>query len=202
MDDLTKKNRRTGYIVLGLVVGMLTLTASSVELYKLYCRMTGFGGQAEKSEEKAGAVINRDIKIRFNTDVSQNLPWQFKADQEPVTVKLGQEAAISFSAVNVGREGYAGTAIYNIDPPAAGIYFHKTQCFCFDYQLIAPKKTAHFPVVFYVDPELDKDPQLKDLKTITLSYSFFKADSPELEKALEDFYNQGNSGTTSIKIKN
>jgi len=170
MDDLKKRNRRTGYIVLGLVFGMLVLTASSVELYKLYCKMTGFGGLAEKSTTAgADVILNREIKIRFNTDVSNNLPWEFKADQEPITVKLGQEAAISFSATNLGNEGFAGTALYNVDPPQAGVYFHKTQCFCFDYQLIAPQKEAHFPVVFYVDPELDKDPQLKDLKSITLS---------------------------------
>lgn len=201
MDDIAKKNRRTGMIVLGLVVGMLALTASSVELYKLYCRITGFGGQAEQAEENSGIILDRQMKIRFNTDVNDNLPWAFKSDQEPLTLKLGQEAAISFSATNSGTTGFAGTAIYNVDPPAAGKYFHKTQCFCFDYQLIAPKETAHFPVIFYVDPALDKDPQLKDLKSITLSYSFFKADSPELEKALEDFYNSGNSGTTSIKMK-
>ncbi len=202
MDDLNKKNRRTGYIVLGLVLGMSVLTASSVELYKLYCKMTGFGGKAEQSTTaKTDLILDREIKVRFNTDVSANLPWQFKSDQEPVTVKLGQEAAISFSATNLGAQGFAGTALYNVDPPAAGVYFHKTQCFCFDYQLIAPQKEAHFPVVFYIDPALDQDPQLKDLKSITLSYSFFKADSPELERALEDFYNSGNSGTTSVKIK-
>lgn len=201
MNDIDKKNRRTGFLVLGIVIGMIALTASSVKLYELYCRMTGFGGQAFQVDDKSNVVLNREVKIRFNTDVNENLPWDFKADQEPVTVKLGQEAAVSYSALNQGKQAAAGTAIYNVDPPAAGKYFHKTQCFCFDYQLIGPSETAHFPVVFYVDPALDKDPQLKDLKTITLSYSFFKADSPELEKALEDFYNRGNSGTSSVKIQ-
>jgi len=201
MNDIAKKNRKTGLIVLGIVLGMVALTASSVKLYELYCRMTGFGGQAFVSEKNTDIVLNREVKVRFNTDTNQNLAWDFKADQGALNLKLGQEAAISYSAVNQGNEATAGTAIYNVDPPAAGKYFHKTQCFCFNYQLIGPKETAHFPVVFYVDPELDKDPELKDLKTITLSYSFFKADSPELEKALEDFYNDGNSGTTSIKIQ-
>ena len=201
MDDLRKKNRRAGLIVLGLVLGMTALTASSVELYKLYCKMTGFGGRAEQSSASADVILDREIKVRFNTDVNNNLPWEFTSDQEPIVVKLGQEATVSFSATNLGNVPFAGTALYNVDPPQAGVYFHKTQCFCFDYQLIGQKKTAHFPVIFYVDPALDKDPELKDLKSITLSYSFFKADSPELDKALEDFYNSGKSGTTSIKIK-
>ena len=179
MDDLAKKNRRTGLIVIGLVLGMTALTASSVKLYELYCKMTGFGGKAEQSQQASGEILDRDIKVRFNTDVNDNLPWEFVSDQEPITLKIGQEATVSFSATNIGGKPFAGTALYNVDPPAAGVYFHKTQCFCFDYQLIAPGKTAHFPVIFYVDPAIDKDPQLKDLKSITLSYSFFMADSPE-----------------------
>jgi cytochrome c oxidase assembly protein subunit 11 len=131
MQDIVKKNRRTGLFVLGIVVGMIALTASSVKLYEIYCRMTGFGGQAFQVEEKSDIVLNREVKVRFNTDVNSNLPWEFKADQDPVVVKLGQEAAVSYSASNQGDKAAAGTAIYNVDPPAAGKYFHKTQCFCF-----------------------------------------------------------------------
>jgi cytochrome c oxidase assembly protein subunit 11 len=201
MNDLQKKNRRAGLFVLGLVLGMVALTASSVKLYRLYCEVTGFGGKASQSVSPDFKPSNREITVRFNTDVSSALPWEFKADQPPVTVKLGQEAVISFTATNKGGKAVAGTALYNVDPPVAGKYFHKTQCFCFDYQLIAPHQSAHFPVVFYVDPDIEKDPQLDGIKTITLSYSFFKAESEELDNALEDFYNGKNSGTKAISIK-
>lgn len=200
-DEISKKNKRVALIILGIVFGMLTLTAFSVQLYELYCRVTGFGGKAVQSSSSATTILDRAMKVRFNTDVNPSLPWEFSSDQPPVTLKIGQEMAVSFTATNIGDKAIAGTAIYNIDPPAAGKYFHKTQCFCFNYQLIASGDTAHFPVIFYIDPELDNDPQLRDLKTITLSYSFFEADSKELDNALEDFYNQGKSGTTSIEMK-
>lgn len=198
--DVARKNRRAGFFVLGLVLGMIVLTASSVSLYRLYCKLTGFGGQATQSERASGEILSRKIEVRFNTDVHPDLGWDFKAEQPPLTLAIGREAVISFLAVNHGEKASAGTALYNIDPPAAGKYFHKTQCFCFDYQLIAPKESNHFPVVFYIDPELDKDPQLKDLKIITLSYGFFRAESKELDDALEDFYNGKKSGTKSIRI--
>jgi cytochrome c oxidase assembly protein subunit 11 len=201
MDSLEKKNRRTGLMVLGIVGFMLGLTAVSVPLYELYCRITGFGGQAAQAAVSTGEIVNRDMRIRFNTDINPNLPWEFKPDQGPMVVKLGQEVAVSYTATNDGRNPVAGTALYNVDPPSAGKYFHKTQCFCFDYQLIAPRESVHFPVVFYVDPALNDDPQLKDLKTITLSYSFFKAESKELDAALEAFYNGENSGNVAVKIE-
>jgi cytochrome c oxidase assembly protein Cox11 len=47
-----------------------------------------------------------------------------------------------------------------------------------------------------------KDRTQDGLKTITLSYTFFKADSPELDKALEAFYNDPKSANKAIPIKN
>ena len=35
------------------------------------------------------------------------------------------------------------------------------------------------PVVFYIDPDIVTVPELKDLKTITLSYTFFPIDPPK-----------------------
>lgn len=199
-EQTARKNRRAGLIVLAVVGGMLGLSFASVPLYRLYCQVTGYGGQAYQSDDESTVILSRQMTVRFNTDVSPNLPWDFKSDQEPLTLNIGQEAAISFTAINGSDKPYAGTALYNVSPPAAGKYFHKTQCFCFDYQLIAPHQTAHFPVVFYIDPAIADDPQLDDLKTITLSYAFFVAESDELDKALEAFYKGENSGKTSIPM--
>lgn len=189
--DIAARNRRTLWVVGIVILCMVGLTAASVPLYRLYCQVTGYGGKASRQVKPEDIkILNREIKVRFNSDVADNLNWSFKPDQAPVSVKLGQEMMVSFSAENLGNQAVAGTALFNITPPQAGIYFHKTQCFCFDYQIIAPHKQVHFPVVFYIDPELDRDEQLKDLKSVTLSYVFYRAESPELDRALQDFYNR------------
>ncbi|PZP56110.1 MAG: cytochrome c oxidase assembly protein [Micavibrio aeruginosavorus] len=198
--ELQDKNRRTGLAVLALILGMLILSYASVPLYRLFCQVTGFGGKAEKVEAANGEIFDREITVRFNSDVNPNLPWDFKPDTPEVKVKVGQEMLISFTATNLSREAAAGTAMYNVTPGAAGKYFNKTQCFCFNYQLIAPGRTVHFPVVFYIDPKIMKDRENDGLKTITLSYTFFKADSPELEQALEAFYNDPKSANKAIPV--
>ncbi len=198
--ELQDKNRRTGLAVLGIILAMLVLSYASVPLYRLFCQVTGFGGKAEQVDGASGEIFDREITVRFNSDVNSNLPWDFKADTPEVKVKVGQEMLISFTATNLSREAVAGTAMYNVTPGSAGKYFNKTQCFCFNYQLIAPGKTAHFPVVFYIDPKIMKDRENDGLKTITLSYTFFKADSPELEQALEAFYNDPKSANKAIPV--
>lgn len=200
-DDLHKKNMRTGLIVLAVILGMGVMSFASVPLYRKFCQITGLGGQAQQVEGPTGEILDREITVRFNTDVNQNLPWEFKADQSAVKVKVGQEMLISFTATNLSKEPVAGTAMYNVTPDAAGKYFDKTQCFCFNYQMIAPGKTAHFPVVFFISPKIMKDRGADDVKTITLSYTFFKADSPELEQALEAFYNDPKSANKAVPIK-
>ncbi len=201
-DDLKalhqKRNRLAGYAIGGLVGGMLLLSFASVPLYRLYCQVTGFGGRAVASEaDKSMPVLDREVVVRFNTDVDASLPWAFKPDQGPVKVPIGKEVLVSFTATNSSSEPVAGTALFNVSPPTAGAYFHKTQCFCFNYQVIAPGETVHFPVVFYVDPKMASDRELDDLKSLTLSYTFYKADSEHYNKALEAFYNGEKSVTTS-----
>ncbi len=201
-DDLNRRNRRTVLVILCVIAGMGALSYESVRLYRLFCKITGSGGQATLAEAPSGEVFDREITVRFNSDVNPNLPWEFKPDVPFVKVKVGQEVLVSFTAINKSNQPVAGTAVYNVAPDTAGIYMNKTQCFCFNYQLIAPGKTAHFPVVFYIDPKIMKDKEQKGLKTMTLSYTFFKADSPELEQALEAFYNDPKSANKALPINN
>ena len=198
-DDLNARNRRTVLFVAGIIASMVILTCFSVKLYNLYCRITGQGGQAVVAEG-SNQIIDREITVRFNTDVNPNLPWKFKADQQSVKVKVGQEMLVSFTATNTSSKAVAGTAMYSVTPENVGKYLSKTQCFCFNYQLIAPGRSAHFPVVFYIDPKIMKDREADGIKTMTLSYTFFKADSPELEQALETFYNGDKSANKAVPI--
>jgi cytochrome c oxidase assembly protein subunit 11 len=66
-------------------------------------------------------------------------------------------------------------ALYNVTPEKAAKYFHKTACFCFNQQTLEGGQTMEFPVSFWVDPEIGKDPSTADVQTVTLSYTFFRS---------------------------
>lgn len=185
------KNTKTLTLVLGVVAGMIGLSFASVPLYKLFCQVTGFDGTTMRSTALPDKVLDRKMEIRFNADTSPDLPWTFKPDQHKVTVNIGQEGLVSYQARNDTAQPTTGTAVYNVTPEKAGKYFHKIQCFCFDRQTLTPRQDMHMPVVFYVDPSLADDREMDDVKVITLSYTFFPADSKSLDDALEAFYNSG-----------
>lgn len=185
------KNTRTLTMVMGVVVGMTALAFASVPLYDMFCRVTGFGGttQVSTAAPSEDEIIDRDITIHFNGDVNGNLNWEFEPEFRKVNVKVGQQGLITFKAENNGRSPSVGTAVYNVTPAKAGKYFQKTQCFCFDAQTLNPKQAMDMPVLFYIDPSIVEDRNMDDVKTITLSYSFFESDSKALDSALEEFYN-------------
>lgn len=188
--DLARKNKR---ILIGTLAGvavMIGVAFASVPLYRLICQVTGWGGTTQMVESNPFTpVANRTIQVRFDSNVSQNMPWRFRPDLREVQVPLGGDGFISFIAENPTDQVITGTAVYNVTPLKAGKYFNKTACFCFGEQVLEPRQTVHMPVAFFVDPAIMNDPELKDLKTITLSYTFFRANTPELERAMDKFYN-------------
>lgn len=189
MDGLQRKNRKVMLVTLSFVAFMIALSFASVPLYRAICKVTGWGGTTKQVAVNASPVLSREISVQFNADTDPRLPWRFAPDQRQVTVKVGANAIVSYTAENKSDKPVIGTAVYNVTPLAAGKYFNKTQCFCFAEQTLNAGDKVHMPVVFFIDPKIMDDHALRDLKTITLSYTFYRHDSAELEKAVEKIYN-------------
>jgi cytochrome c oxidase assembly protein subunit 11 len=160
------------------VVAMVGAAYAAVPLYNWFCRTTGFGGTPLVAEEAPSAPISRKITVRFDGNVADGLPWTFGPDQPSITINIGQTTLFHYTAKSFARTETEGIASYNISPPEAAGYFNKLQCFCFTNQKLSPGEKMDMPVVFFVDPAIDKDPQFRSLDTITLSYTFFPARKP------------------------
>lgn len=189
--DIAARNKKTLYRVFGIVAGMVALAYISVPIYRITCQAFGWGGTTQMVDNNPNKPVpGREFRIRFNTNVAAGMPWDFKPDIHETKVVPGQDGFISFIAHNKSDKPVVGTAVYNVTPLKAGKYFYKTQCFCFGEQVLEPGQTVHMPVSFFVDPKIMDDREMREVTTITLSYTFFKKDSPELEKAMEKFYNE------------
>jgi cytochrome c oxidase assembly protein subunit 11 len=166
------KAARTALICAGVVAGMTGASFAAVPLYRAFCQATGFDGTVRRADAAPKASLERTIEVRFDGNV-RNLSWDFQPEQVSQTVKIGDTSLAFFKATNTGSEPVTGTAVFNVVPEAAGAHFRKLECFCFQEQEIAPGETIQFPVVYFVDPELVKDPEAKRIDEITLSYTFF-----------------------------
>ena len=171
---LTSRNRGTGVLLLSLVGGMVALTFASVPLYQLFCQVTGYGGTTQVAAQLPDQVSERRMTVRFNADIDPQLPWAFQPVQRQVELQVGESGLAFFRARNLASHATKGTATFNVTPQKVGPYFVKVQCFCFDEQELAPGEEMDMAVSFFVDPDIDENENLEEVKTITLSYTFFR----------------------------
>jgi cytochrome c oxidase assembly protein subunit 11 len=181
-DQQARKNKKFLFSLLLLFSGMVMLTFASVPLYQIFCKVTGYGGTTQTAILPSTVVLDREINIRFNSDVDPNLPWAFKPQQLELKLHIGETGVAYYKVQNLTNEPLVGIATYNVTPLKAGKYFNKIECFCFTDQYIAPGETKNMPVTFFISPDLDRDRHMKEIETITLSYTFFssKADPKDV----------------------
>ncbi|MGJ8563143.1 MAG: cytochrome c oxidase assembly protein [Alphaproteobacteria bacterium] len=176
------RNQHIRLVLVAVAFGMLGLGFASKPLYDTFCKVTGFGGTTQKADANTSEVIDRMVKVSFDSNVSMGLPWDFVPEQASMELHLGQSGLAYYKVKNVSNEAITGTATFNVTPMKAATYFVKTECFCFTEQRIEPGQEVSMPVLFYVDSTLDEEERLKDVKDITLSYTFFRVENPEIKK--------------------
>ncbi|MEO9167157.1 MAG: cytochrome c oxidase assembly protein [Aestuariivirga sp.] len=177
-----KQNRRVGFIAAAFFAGMVGMAYASVPLYRIFCQTTGFNGTALRAARAPAQASDTFINVRFDANSASELGWSFVPKQEVMKVKIGGQYIALFEARNNGSTENTGSAVYNISPPTAGAFFDKIQCFCFTKQTLKAGESAEFPVTFFVDPDILKDPDGKLIPEITLSYTFYPADAAKPQK--------------------
>ncbi len=168
-----------------ILAAMGGLSYAAVPLYRLFCQVTGFGGTtqvAAAAPAAPAAIAERVVTVRFNADVARGMPWRFRPLEREMRVRVGETAMALFAAENLADRTVVGTSTFNVTPYKMGRYFSKVECFCFTEQALAPGERVDMPVTFFVDPDMLSDPNVAEVNTITLSYTFFEVrrdDAPD-----------------------
>jgi cytochrome c oxidase assembly protein subunit 11 len=187
---IDRRTQRANHIVAAVCLaffgGMVGAAYASVPLYKLFCQVTGYGGTTQRAERQyAGRILDRDITVRFDTNVAPGVPWEFVPVERQMTMKIGETVEAKFRVHNRFSTPTTARASFNVSPDLAGPYFNKVECFCFNDTTLKPGETLDMPVVFYVDPDIVDLAEMKDTRTITLSYTLFPADTPDKPVAIQ-----------------
>ena len=148
-----------------------------VPIYKTICTALGINvlslaeldvqGGARANVKNTQIDTSRTITIEF--DANSRGPWEFHPAKRSVEVHPGELTTVMYEFKNVQNRTMAAQAIPSYAPQQAMPYFNKLECFCFNQYTLKPGESKQWPVVFVIDPKLSKD-----VKTITLSYTFFE----------------------------
>jgi cytochrome c oxidase assembly protein subunit 11 len=179
------RNRKVALLSALLVGSMVGLAYASVPLYRMFCQVTGFGGTTQRAEAAPEKTVDRHITIRFDANTAPSLPWIFEPVQRSLDVKVGAENFAYYRATNMSDQTVTGSAVFNVAPDTAGIYFNKIECFCFTEQMLKPGQSIEMPVSFFIDPTIVDDHGMDNVRTITLSYTFYPVDKPNSVSSTE-----------------
>ena len=161
--------------LVGVSLAAFGFAFSLVPLYRIACEKV-FGVRLEQGPATASATAvtpkERWVTVQFDGGVNSKLPWQFAPSQQTMRVQVGRQYEAQYSARNTSDRAIVGNAVPSVAPAKASGYFSKTECFCFTAQTLAAGESREMPVRFIVDPGLPAG-----VKTITLSYTFFKNDT-------------------------
>ncbi|QYK43189.1 MAG: cytochrome c oxidase assembly protein [Paracoccaceae bacterium] len=176
--------QRTAAQLAAVGVTMLSLSFAAVPFYDWFCRVTGYGGTTATASAAPGTVLDQMVTVRFDASKESGMPWDFVPMQREMKVRIGEVGLAFYQASNPGDRAVAGTASFNVTPDAAGGYFTKIDCFCFQQQVLEPGESVQMPVTFYVDPGIVTDREGRFVHTITLSYTFHETPLPEEQAAI------------------
>ncbi len=173
----TTSSQRSNRVVVGtclaFVGGMVGMAYAAVPLYDMFCRVTGYNGTTQRVEQASDVILDEKVKVTFDANTSGGLPWEFKPVQRDIDIRIGETVQVMYKAKNLSSKPMTGQATFNVTPMQAGAYFNKVQCFCFTETTLQPGEEMEMPVVFFVDPDMVKAVETKDIKTLTLSYTFY-----------------------------
>lgn len=176
--------RMVGKLVV-VALAMFAFGYGLIPVYKQICEFTGINILALSERQVPGkGTAGRDVQVPDNSQIDRSRtitvefdanargPWSFKPAVRTLTVHPGELTSVMYEFQNTQDRRMSAQAIPSYAPRQAAPYFNKLECFCFNQYTLSPGEKKDWPVVFVIDPKLSKD-----VKTITLSYTFFEVGS-------------------------
>lgn len=179
---LKSKNSVLTVKLFAAIVLMFGFGFALVPLYDVFCEITGINGRLVNNNREQSQVIDetRTVRLQFTTSVAPGMPWQFKPTVNYVDVHPGQNTVVQFKATNQSDLAVTGQAVPSVSPGIASLYLNKTECFCFQQQILNSGQSVDMGLVFFISTEIPDD-----ITTLTLSYTLFNVTEPPAASDLQ-----------------
>ena len=153
-----------------------------VPIYNVMCDVLGINGKTGGATAASVAAVDqsRTITVQFLASRNEQLPWKF-IPPKPIRVHPGENAKIEYFAENDSGKTMTVQAVPSVTPGLAAKYLKKTECFCFNQQTLANKKTMEMPLLFHLDRDLPSN-----IHVVTLSYTLFDVTGAANQKQVKN----------------
>ena len=167
----TTKKMKPAKLLL-IVFGMFGFGFALVPLYDVICDVTGLNGKTGGRYEVTETLEvdeERWVTVQFTTSNNAGMPWGFKPSEVEMVVRPGEMNETYFIAKNPTERRMVAQAVPSVAPFSVAQYLHKTECFCFNQQILEAGESIEMPLRFFVDKDLPGK-----FSKLTLSYTMFE----------------------------
>jgi cytochrome c oxidase assembly protein subunit 11 len=171
MDKQTKSTKSIVTKLALVCVCMFGFGYVLVPLYDVFCDLTGLRFTQEANELVSQEIqedTTRLVTVEFDVSMNESMPWIVRPAVSKLQVHPGRVYTTNYIAKNTTQSAMVGQAVPSITPYVANRHLVKTECFCFENQPIEAGKEVEMALSFMINPKLPKD-----VKVVTLSYTFF-----------------------------
>ena len=113
------------------------------------------------------------ISINLLTSIHPNLPWNYKPVEPKIFIQPGEVTTVEYIVENLGNNETTGIATFAYFPSQFGDYISKINCFCYDAKTLKAKEKDKYMLVLLIDPKVTKDSKTKNVKEVTIQFTFF-----------------------------
>ncbi len=177
-------NRRLVVSMVALLAFMGVMSYQAGPFYAWFLDATGLDRGAQSRAKPDERILERSIKVRFDTSRGRDLAWVVKPAKREISIKIGATGLAFFEAYNPTTRTLAGVAREALAPYAAENYLTTIDGFADTILVLGPGERALLPVSFYVNSEIVDDPEARLVPAITLFFTFYKTDLPQDEVSL------------------
>ena len=179
-----KKNKIISLFLFNIFL-LIFLLILSFPLYKFFSYVTGYNKPIElldnefvknstilNPKAQSSMILDRTMNIEFKAELENDLNWRFEVMENNIDIKIGENRVIQFKGTNLSNKKITSTADFYADPESILPYLIKIECFCFTEQTLKPGEDQIFSLVFFLDPSLDNDANLDELRELVFTYKF------------------------------
>ena len=162
-----------------------------IPLYDVFCDITGLNGkfdlvsqqtanQQQSSQQQPSQVARlestssglqiepHNVILQFTAASDQQDVWKFLPASSQLNVQTGKQYKTHFTLQNPTDQEMVFTSIPSISPGLAADYLIKTECFCFEKQVLQAGEQVEMPLIFQLRNDIPKE-----YSKLTLAYRIY-----------------------------
>ena len=170
-ESVAAKNVKTLRRLIALTIVMTGFAFALVPLYDVFCDITGINGKTSAIAAEAKDLVEDKsitVTLGFIAMQSEGVDADFKPQQNTMELHPGKIYSTQFFVRNNTAKAVVFQAVPSVTPGSVALLLHKTECFCFNQQPLAPGEEKWLPLRFYIDNDFPRE-----IKDMTLQYTLY-----------------------------